>query len=63
LRREIDTMTAHERALVKALRDMIKVCEMLMPGIRYISVPDYALVNEAPIRAREAIEASEGIQR
>jgi len=41
-------------ALEAALLDMLKVYEMLMPGLRYISVADYQLVNEAPIRARAA---------
>jgi hypothetical protein len=51
-------MTKHERALIKALRDMLEVHAMLMPGIRYIAVPDYQLVNEAPIRAQQAITAA-----
>lgn len=54
---------AKDAALVKdaktALADCLKVIEMLMPGLRNISVPDYALVNEAPIRARRVIAALE----
>jgi hypothetical protein len=42
-------------ALRAALRDMLRVYEMLMPGLRYIPVTDYRLVNEAPIRARAAL--------
>ncbi len=45
-------------ALVAALKQMLKVQEALMPGIRYISVPDYALLNDAPIAARAAIAAA-----
>ena len=52
-------MTASEKRLSKALWDMLRVYEMLMPGIAYISVQDYALVNEAPIRARKALAKAE----
>jgi hypothetical protein len=33
------------------VRDLLRVIDMLMPGIGAIAVPDYKLVNEAPIRA------------
>jgi hypothetical protein len=56
---------AHEEArfeqvkpLADALEEMLSVYEMLMPGIRHIAVQDYRLVNEAPIRARKALEAA-----
>lgn len=41
--------------LVSALKEMLEVNDQLMPGIGHISVKDYALINEAPIRARSAI--------
>lgn len=46
--------------LLVALKKMLKVQEALMPGLRHISVPDYALINEAPIEARAAIAYAEG---
>jgi hypothetical protein len=49
------TMTREQR-LETALRDLLKAYDMLMPGIRYIAVPDYALINEAPINARKALD-------
>jgi len=41
--------------LIVATRDLLKAHEALMPGIRYIAVQDYALQNDAPRAAREAI--------
>ncbi len=38
-----------------ALRDMLRVQESLMPGVRHIVVQDYALLNEAPIAARAVL--------
>ncbi len=40
-----------------ALQAMRKAHEALMPGIKHISVPDYALINDAPIEALAAIVA------
>ena len=42
--------TAHD-----VLRRMLAVYEALMPGVRYISVKDYAELNNAPIAARLAL--------
>ena len=41
--------------LVGALRDMQRVVDMLMPGVRHIAVQDYALLNDAPFRASALI--------
>jgi hypothetical protein len=49
---ELERANIEQRA---ALVDMLRVYEMLMPGIRHIAVQDYQLLNEAPIRARKAI--------
>jgi hypothetical protein len=55
-------VTASERRLVAALRQLLRAYEMVMPGIGYISVPDYKLINEAPIEAERAIKAAENPQ-
>ena len=49
-----------EVALVAALERMLQVQDALMPGIRHISVPDYALINDAPMEARAAIAKAKG---
>lgn len=49
-------MTKRERAaIVRALKDMLKVHDMLMPGVRYVAVQDYQLLNEGPMRAQAAL--------
>jgi hypothetical protein len=42
-----------------ALRRMLAVYEELMPGVRHISVKNYAELNEAPIAARRALSFQE----
>lgn len=49
-------------ALILALEDMLRVQDALMPGVRYIAVQDYALLNEAPMRARAALALAKGEQ-
>lgn len=34
------------------VRDLLKVIDMLMPGVGAIAVSDYALLNDAQVRAR-----------
>jgi len=46
-------------ALVAVLKRMLGVQNMLMPGLRYISVPDYGLLNDAPREAGAAIAQME----
>lgn len=41
--------------LATAMRKMLEAYESLMPGLRYIAVQDYAILNEAPIAARKAL--------
>jgi|SRR3990167_1575847 len=45
---------AHDK-LVKAVQALLKAHEQLMPGIGHIACSDYAVVNEAPLLAREAL--------
>ena len=57
--------------LLAALQNSLKVIEALMPGVRYISVRDYAALNDVPIAACRAIakaqsgssEASGGMKK
>lgn len=44
-----------EAAMRAALEKLLHAYEMLMPGIAFISVADYGLINEAPIEARKAL--------
>jgi hypothetical protein len=43
-------------ALEDALRDMLEVQDMLMPGVKHIAVKDYALLNDAPLTARRLLD-------
>jgi hypothetical protein len=45
--------------LLQATKDLLRAFDELMPGLAHISVEDYANVNTAPIRARQAIEKAE----
>ncbi len=44
-----------QAALVEALERMLAAHAALMPGLRHISVPDYAEQNDAPIYSRALI--------
>jgi len=52
-------MTANERELVAALRTLLRAYDSLMPGLRFIAVQDYEVINRAPIEARAAIAKAE----
>lgn len=41
--------------MLEALEMMMRAQEQLIPGVRYIACEDYAIINDAPIRARAAI--------
>jgi len=45
-----------------ALKDALKLIDYMMPFIGKMSLPDYQLLNEAPIKARRAIAKAEGQQ-
>ena len=50
-----------ERArLREALKEMLLLVEDMMPGVRNIAMKDYARLNEAPIKARQALAGGEG---
>ena len=43
--------------LVEAAEMLLRLVDDMMPGVRYIALQDYKLLNEAPIKARQAIAA------
>lgn len=49
-------------ALLAALELMTRAYESVLPGIKYIAVQDYALLNDAPIAAAAAIKLARGEQ-
>lgn len=55
--------TAHEKQLACALEKLLRAYDALMPGIWYIAVPDYALINEAPLEAKKALWAFKNADR
>jgi hypothetical protein len=46
--------------LLAALEEMLKAYEAVLPGIKFISVPNYQLINDAPCAARAAIAKARG---
>lgn len=46
---------ADKAVLVEALEKLMKAYEMLLPAVGKISVPDYALLNDAPCQARAVL--------
>ena len=36
----------------KIIEDLLKVVDMLMPGVKHIALQDYKLLNDAPVAAR-----------
>lgn len=44
-----------EQELVRLLRQLLKAYDSLMPGLAYIAVQDYEIINRAPYEARNAL--------
>jgi hypothetical protein len=53
-------LNAAAPALLEATEMLLRLVHDLMPGVRHISLPDYQLLNEAPIKAAAAIAAARG---
>jgi hypothetical protein len=49
--------------LLAALKKLMVAYESVLPGIRYIAVQDYRIVNDAPVAAERAIQKAEGLKR
>lgn len=50
-------MTKRSAAHVaKTIEDLLKVIEMLMPGVRHLALQDYQILNEAPMRATRLVK-------
>jgi hypothetical protein len=45
-----------QQELAAALEKLLRAYDSLMPGLAHIAVQDYALINEAPLEARRAIQ-------
>jgi len=58
-----EAVAAERAATVPLIQDLLKVYEALMPGIRYIAVPDYSILNDVPIAACRWLEAREEGER
>lgn len=54
LKQAEDAIRAAEK-MKQSIRDLLEVQRVLMPGVRYISVPNYAILNDGPINARKAL--------
>jgi hypothetical protein len=46
--------------LLAALKALMAAYESVLPGIKFIAVKDYKLVNDAPVAAERAIAKAEG---
>jgi hypothetical protein len=44
--------------LLEATEMLLKLVGDMMPGVRYIALPDYALLNDAQVKATLAIAAA-----
>lgn len=53
--KQAEDVVAAARTAQHALEKMQAVVDALMPGVRYISVQDYAALNNVPIEARDAV--------
>lgn len=51
-----DKIVREHEALKKAAKDLLKAFDSLLPGIKFISVQDYQLLNEAPMNMRALLE-------
>jgi hypothetical protein len=67
MRAVVEERVAADARLIAAAPDLLAALKMLMaayesvlPGIRYIAVQDYKLVNDAPVAAERAIAKVEG---
>jgi hypothetical protein len=54
--RDCEYVQAVVDELAAALCDMLRAFESLIPGVKYIAVQDYALLNEAPMAAHAALK-------
>jgi len=43
----------------KVIEDLLRVIEDLMPGVRHLALQDYAILNDAPLAAREHLAEME----
>lgn len=50
-----DSIQRQRDALAEALRKLLKAYDSIMPGIGYIAVQDYTILNDAPLEARAAL--------
>ena len=48
--------TVPTEEITRTLEAMIRLVSDLMPGVKDIALPDYALLNDAPIAARNLID-------
>lgn len=51
--RELAGRPPREDGERRIVTDLLKVIDMLMPGVGQLAIEDYKLLNEAPLRARE----------
>ena len=47
-------------ALLEATEMLLRLAKDMMPGVRYIALPDYQLLNDALIKGEQAIKLAKG---
>ena len=60
IKQRLDLVTGQRDELLGVLKDTMALINVLMPGVRYIPLQDYAALNETPLKARAAIAKAEG---
>ena len=47
--------------LLDALKDAVKLIDVLFPGVRHLAIQDYAMLNAVPLKIRDVLnKTSEG---
>lgn len=41
--------------LLDALKDAMKLIDVLFPGVRHLAIQDYAMLNDVPLKIREVL--------
>lgn len=54
--RVIKSLEGERKQLRELCGDALEVIHALLPGLRHISVPDYAKINDVPIKLRQALQ-------
>ena len=52
---EDEDLAALAPELLDALKDAMKLIDVLFPGVRHLAIQDYAMLNDVPLKIREVL--------